>query len=97
MPREKIEDKESAYRTETNAPAKAKIPPTIGKYMAFWLLFTKHPANKVRLAPKHMPGKSVGSITPSDIPTTAERIASNHRTTTAKFRPTGKNSGSRNA
>lgn len=87
----------SAYRTDTNAPAIAKIPPKTGKYMTLLLLFTKHPPKRARLTPKQRPGKRVGSITPRDIPTNAERIASIQRTTTARFRPTGKKRGSRKA
>ena len=87
----------STYRTDTNAPNAAKIPPATGKYMTLWLLLTKHPPKRAMFTPKHAPGKIVGSITPRDIPTAAARIARVQRTTTAKFRPTGKNMGSRKA
>ena len=63
--------------------------------MTLWLLLTKHPSKRDRFNPKHRPGKRVGSMTPRENPTEADKTAINHNTMTARFRPTGKKRGSR--
>jgi hypothetical protein len=56
----------------------------------------KDPMRRAREAPKQIPGNTVGSITPKDIPTKAPSIASTHIATWANSIPTGSKRGSRN-
>mmetsp|Transcript_22197 Transcript_22197/g.45043 ORF Transcript_22197/g.45043 Transcript_22197/m.45043 type:complete len:93 (-) Transcript_22197:268-546(-) len=84
-------------RADKKAPNTANTPPTIGKYREKFMArpSKKVPASKAKLTPKQSPGKRVGSKTPNDIPTRDDMIARTHKTTTARFNPTGKKRGSR--
>jgi hypothetical protein len=63
-----------SYRTETTADIKARAPPTIGKYNGINVT-PNDPTNKASEAPKHTPGKTVGSMTPKASPTQAASSA----------------------